>query len=115
VRYPLGTTTCGTIGYAAPEIIKGEPFSKSVDMWALGCVLYALLCGFPPFRHADTEALKEIVAGGEYNFLSPWWDDISDSAQDIVSCLLRVNPAKRYTISEFLNHPWILEAKMTAS
>lgn len=42
-------TPCGTVGYTAPEIVKDERYSKSVDMWALGCVLYTLLCGFPPF------------------------------------------------------------------
>jgi serine/threonine protein kinase len=40
-------TPCGTVGYTAPEIVKDERYSKSVDMWALGCVLYTLLCGFP--------------------------------------------------------------------
>ena len=38
-------TPCGTVGYTAPEIVKDERYSKSVDMWALGCVLYTLLCG----------------------------------------------------------------------
>lgn len=42
-------TPCGTVGYTAPEIVKDERYSKAVDMWALGCVLYTLLCGFPPF------------------------------------------------------------------
>lgn len=42
-------TPCGTVGYTAPEIVKDERYSKSVDMWAMGCVLYTLLCGFPPF------------------------------------------------------------------
>ncbi|KAI5455865.1 kinase-like domain-containing protein [Mariannaea sp. PMI_226] len=46
-------TSCSTVGYAAPEIIKGEPCSRSVDIWALGCVLYTLLCFFPPFGAAD--------------------------------------------------------------
>jgi serine/threonine protein kinase len=40
-------TPCGTVGYTAPEIVKDERYSKSVDMWAMGCVLYTLLCGFP--------------------------------------------------------------------
>ncbi len=40
-------TPCGTVGYTAPEIVKDERYSKAVDIWALGCVLYTLLCGFP--------------------------------------------------------------------
>lgn len=100
-------TPCGTVGYTAPEIVKDERYSKSVDMWAMGCVLYTLLCGFPPFYDESIQVLTEKVAKGHYTFLSPWWDDISKSAQDLVSHLLTVDPAKRYTIKEFLQHPWI--------
>ena len=103
-------TPCGTVGYTAPEIVKDERYSKSVDMWALGCVLYTLLCGFPPFYDESIQVLTEKVARGQYTFLSPWWDDISKSAQDLVSHLLTVNPDKRYTIDEFLAHPWIRNA-----
>lgn len=100
-------TPCGTVGYTAPEIVKDERYSKSVDMWALGCVLYTLLCGFPPFYDESIEVLTEKVAKGSYTFLSPWWDDISKSAQDLISHLLTVDPEKRYTIREFLAHPWV--------
>jgi len=72
-------TPCGTVGYTAPEIVKDERYSKSVDMWALGCVLYTLLCGFPPFYDESINVLTEKVARGHYTFLSPWWDDISSS------------------------------------
>lgn len=100
-------TPCGTVGYTAPEIVKDERYSKSVDMWAMGCVLYTLLCGFPPFYDESIQVLTEKVAKGQYTFLSPWWDDISKSAQDLVSHLLTVDPEKRYTITQFLAHPWI--------
>ncbi|KAJ5888363.1 hypothetical protein N7495_008404 [Penicillium taxi] len=102
-------TPCGTVGYTAPEIVKDERYSKSVDMWAMGCVLYTLLCGFPPFYDESIQVLTEKVARGQYTFLSPWWDDISKSAQDLISHLLTVDPEKRYSIKEFLAHPWIRE------
>ncbi|EWC43664.1 hypothetical protein DRE_01551 [Drechslerella stenobrocha 248] len=100
-------TPCGTVGYTAPEIVKDERYSKSVDMWALGCVLYTLLCGFPPFYDESISVLTEKVARGQYTFLSPWWDEISKPAQDLVSHLLTVDPEKRYTIEQFMAHPWI--------
>lgn len=99
-------TPCGTVGYTAPEIVKDERYSKSVDMWALGCVLYTLLCGFPPFYDESISVLTEKVAKGYYTFLSPWWDDISASAKDLITHLLCVDPRQRYTIDEFLRHPW---------
>ena len=106
-------TPCGTVGYTAPEIVKDERYSKSVDMWALGCVLYTLLCGFPPFYDESIQVLTEKVARGQYTFLSPWWDDISKPAQDLVSHLLTVDPDKRYTIRQFLDHPWIKNTNET--
>ncbi|KAH9048990.1 Pkinase-domain-containing protein [Lactarius hengduanensis] len=99
-------TPCGTVGYTAPEIVKDERYSKSVDMWALGCVLYTLLCGFPPFYDESINVLTEKVARGYYTFLSPWWDDVSASAKDLITHLLCIDPAQRYTIDEFLAHPW---------
>ncbi|KAF9933022.1 hypothetical protein FBU30_006697 [Linnemannia zychae] len=100
-------TPCGTVGYTAPEIVKDERYSKSVDMWALGCVLYTLLCGFPPFYDESIQALTEKVARGQYTFLSPWWDEISYEVKDLITHLLCVDPNERYTIDQFLAHPWI--------
>ncbi|KAJ7276226.1 kinase-like domain-containing protein [Mycena haematopus] len=91
-------TPCGTVGYTAPEIVKDERYSKSVDMWALGCVLYTLLCGFPPFYDESINVLTEKVARGYY------FPD--SSAKDLITHLLCVDPAQRYTIDEFLAHPW---------
>ncbi|KAF9945995.1 hypothetical protein BGZ72_000786 [Mortierella alpina] len=100
-------TPCGTVGYTAPEIVKDERYSKSVDMWAMGCVLYTILCGFPPFYDESIQALTEKVARGQFTFLSPWWDEISAEVKDLISHLLCVNPKDRYTIDQFLAHPWI--------
>ncbi|KAI8137759.1 kinase-like domain-containing protein [Fennellomyces sp. T-0311] len=100
-------TPCGTVGYTAPEIVRDQKYSKGVDMWALGCVLYTMLCGFPPFYDESIPALTQKVAKGQYTFLSPWWDPISDAAKDLITHLLCVDPDKRYTVEEFLRHPWI--------
>ncbi|KAJ1911120.1 MAPK-activated protein kinase Srk1 [Tieghemiomyces parasiticus] len=99
-------TPCGTVGYTAPEIVNDQKYSTGVDMWALGCVLYTMLCGFPPFYDEDVQILTQKVACGYYTFLSPWWDPISDSAKDLISHLLTVSPRDRYSIDEFLAHPW---------
>ena len=83
-------TPCGTVGYTAPEIVKDERYSKSVDMWALGCVLYTMLCGFPPFYDESIPELTEKVAKGQYTFLSPWWDSISASCKLHNSNLIKI-------------------------
>ncbi|KAI8146413.1 kinase-like domain-containing protein [Fennellomyces sp. T-0311] len=102
-------TPCGTVGYTAPEIVRDQRYSKSVDMWAIGCVLYTLLCGFPPFYDESIRNLTDKVAHGQYAFLSPWWDPISDAAKDLITRLLCVDPNERYTIDQFLRHPWVTE------
>jgi serine/threonine protein kinase len=102
------TTACGTPGYVAPEVLKNEPYSKSVDMWSLGVILYILLCGFPPFYHESTAALYKQIKKGQFEFPDPYWSEISDLAKDLVSKLLTVDPKMRYTASQVLNHPWIM-------
>lgn len=102
-------TPCGTVGYTAPEIVCDQQYSKSVDMWAIGCVLYTILCGFPPFYDESIQSLTDKVAKGEFTFLSPWWDTIGRSVKDLIRHLLCVDSKKRLTIDEFFNHPWITE------
>ncbi|XP_061411507.1 LOW QUALITY PROTEIN: serine/threonine-protein kinase DCLK1-like [Lethenteron reissneri] len=102
-------TVCGTPTYVAPEILAETGYGLEVDMWAAGVITYILLCGFPPFRslERDQEELFEIIQLGEYEFLSPYWDHISDAAKDLVSRLLVVDTARRYTARQALHHPWV--------
>jgi len=52
-------------------------------MWALGVILYILLCGFPPFRSPDRKQseLFQVIKEGYFEFLSPYWDNNSKSKQ----------------------------------
>ena len=101
-------TACGTPGYVAPEVLQNKGYdSGAIDVWSAGCILYVLLCGFPPFYSDDIAALFASVLNGDYEFPSPWWDDISDDAKDCVSQMLTVNPEKRMKAADLPNHPWI--------
>ncbi|KAH6560740.1 hypothetical protein BASA62_010292 [Batrachochytrium salamandrivorans] len=103
-------TPCGTFEYSAPEILRDENYSKSVDMWALGCVLYTLLCGFPPFYGNNPRELAIKVRYGQFQFQSPWWDSISIVAKQLVCQLLEVDPARRLDIRVMVQHPWVHNA-----
>ena len=108
-------TTCGTPGYVAPEVLDPYlPFTNGygpeVDLWSFGVVLYIMLCGFPPFYDDSTAVLFKQIRKGEYTFPSPYWDDVSEGAKDIVSKVLVVDPSKRLTAQQCLEHPWIANA-----
>jgi len=104
----LMTTACGTPGYVAPEIIEGKGYENSVDYWAIGVIIYVMLCGFPPFSEDTNEKLFEMIKKGSYEFPSPQWDDISSYAKDLITNLLQVDPKKRFNADQILKHPWIV-------
>ncbi|RMX60521.1 hypothetical protein pdam_00001448 [Pocillopora damicornis] len=99
-------TACGTPGYVAPEVLKQKPYGKAVDCWAVGVICYILLCGYPPFYDESDANLFAQIMKGEYEFDTPYWDDISDSAKNFIERLLQVDPKKRFTCKQALNHPW---------
>ncbi|NXA52616.1 KCC1G kinase, partial [Nothocercus julius] len=101
------STACGTPGYVAPEVLTQKPYSKAVDCWSIGVITYILLCGYPPFYEETESKLFEKIKEGYYEFESPFWDDISESAKDFIKHLLEKNPNTRFTCEEALRHPWI--------
>jgi len=102
-------TPCGTPGYIAPEVLRMKGYGKECDVWSLGVIIYILLCGFPPFYAENDAQLYEKIKRGEYEFLRPYWDPISDSAKDLIRKMLTVDPKKRITCSEALQHEWLKE------
>ncbi|XP_076681652.1 calcium/calmodulin-dependent protein kinase I isoform X2 [Andrena cerasifolii] len=100
-------TACGTPGYVAPEVLAQKPYGKAVDVWSIGVISYILLCGYPPFYDENDANLFAQILKGEFEFDSPYWDDISDSAKDFIHKLMCVNVDERYTCKQALAHPWI--------
>lgn len=95
---------CGTPAYIAPEILKNKNgYSFGVDLWSAGVVLFAMLYGTVPFKAASMEELHSLILRGIYTLK----DDISQEARDMLRGLLEINPHKRLTIPEILNHPWL--------
>ncbi len=99
----LVQTACGTLLYAAPEIIRHKPYSLSVDMWSTGVLLFTMLAGEMPF---DTG--EELTAANFKNkFNSPVWSFVTAEGKALVQQMLNVDPAQRPTPAEVLSHPWI--------
>lgn len=104
----MATTTCGSPGYVAPEIIAEKPYrGEPSDFWSCGVVLFILLSGEPPFFHEDNFELFEMIKKCDYNFENPIWKHISKDAKDLIQKLLTEDPEKRIDAKGIQEHPWI--------
>jgi serine/threonine-protein kinase Chk2 len=108
------TTLCGTPSYVAPEILEQSNrrrYTRAVDIWSLGVVLYICLCGFPPFSDElyspeNPYTLSQQIKMGRFDYPSPYWDSVGDPALDLIDRMLTVDVEKRITVEECLEHPW---------
>lgn len=106
VSNKLLETSCGSPHYASPEIVMGRPYHGGPsDVWSCGIILFALLTGHLPFNDDSIKKLLLKVQSGRYQMPM----GLSKGARDLIGKILVVNPAKRITTEEILNHPLILK------
>ncbi|KAI8922335.1 kinase-like domain-containing protein [Powellomyces hirtus] len=99
------STCCGSPVYSAPELIEGRKYvGPEVDSWSLGVNLYAMVVGDLPFAEKELKKLYERILSGRYHVPSY----VSPECKDLISKLLVLDPAKRYTSAQVLEHPWML-------
>lgn len=99
---------CGTPGYVAPEILRGDLYGAEVDIWSLGVITYVLLAGYPPFYDDDTRKLFRKIKEARYYFHEDYWSGISPEAIDLIKRMICLDQKERWSASQLLNHPWIL-------
>lgn len=76
-------------------------------MWALGVMLYILLCGCPPFSGRSHEELFDKIKQGRWYFRGSVWSQISPQAKDLIKKLMVQDPTARLTAEQVLEHAWI--------
>ncbi|KAK8946342.1 Calcium-dependent protein kinase 2 [Platanthera zijinensis] len=98
----------GSAFYMAPDVLK-RSYGKEADIWSAGVILYILLSGVPPFWAENKHGIFEATLQGIIDFESAPWPSISSSAKDLVTKMLNLDPKKRITSAQVLEHPWIRE------
>lgn len=114
-------TSCGSPNYAAPEVIRGGLYTgPEIDVWSCGVILYVMLCGRLPFEDEDVQTLFTKISRacissvlllvhmltsileGVYHMPSY----LSPDARALITGMLAVDPVKRITVPEIIQHPF---------
>lgn len=98
-------TNCGTPSYTPPEQLSGEKCAGApADLWSMGVILFAMVCGFLPFEADAIPALFRKIRHRQY--VTP--DFISTQARDLIERMFVLDPDQRCTLAELRNMPWFL-------
>ena len=99
----------GTVSYVSPEVLCGNEYDKSVDIWCVGILSYLLLVGRLPFDNPDDD--ENEIARQTINDPPPFteekWNKVSIEAKDFVNKCLQKDPLVRINITEILEHDWL--------
>ncbi|RZF32667.1 hypothetical protein LSTR_LSTR004095 [Laodelphax striatellus] len=104
-------TPCYTANFVAPEVLKRQGYDAACDIWSLGVLLYTLLAGRTPFANGPTESPSDILRRiGESNLdlESGNWVSVSVEAKELVRKMLHIDPHRRPTAAQVLQHPWLV-------
>jgi calcium-dependent protein kinase len=103
----------GTPYYIAPEVLD-EKYDEKCDIWSCGVILYILLSGYPPFNGDTDVDIMKSVRKGVYDFDTDEWKTVSSEAKDLISNMLKYDPAQRFSAKQVLSHVWFKKAMENA-
>lgn len=105
-------TSCGSISYLAPEVFRGTSNAgPPLDVWSLGVILFAIVCGRLPFEGSDLHGtnrprenvIRNRIMRGQYKLD----EHFSPALSDLITQMLKPDPNERATIPEIFSHPWV--------
>ncbi|XP_012055453.1 PREDICTED: serine/threonine-protein kinase fused [Atta cephalotes] len=97
------TSIKGTPLYMAPELVEEYPYDHNADLWSLGCIVYELVVGSPPFQTYSILHLIKLIRFEEIK----WPDFISSICKSFLQGLLQKDPSQRLTWPALLQHPFV--------
>ncbi|KAF2004973.1 serine/threonine-protein kinase-like protein chk1 [Amniculicola lignicola CBS 123094] len=112
------TTICGSPPYIAPEVVNGrrsqrvdlldEGYMANIsDVWSSGIVLFVLLCGNTPWDEPSKRSLEyQDYVDNSGHSTDELWEKIPSDALSLIRGMLKIDPAKRFTLDEVRTHPW---------
>jgi len=104
----LSDTYCGSMSYAAPEILRGYPYNPKIsDIWALGVILYILLNKAMPFDEDNIKRLYELQIARKWKFRSKVIGSLTDRVRKLVGSLLEPDVSKRWRLDQIVHSDWI--------
>ncbi|CAN6287204.1 unnamed protein product [Urochloa humidicola] len=104
------TEIVGSPYYMAPEVLRRN-YGPEVDIWSAGVILYILLCGVPPFWAETEQGVARAILRGSLDLQREPWPRISEGAKSLVRQMLQMDPKKRPTAQQVLEHPWVQNAR----
>lgn len=103
-------TPCYTANFVAPEVLKKKGYDEACDIWSLGVLLYTMLSGYTPFANGPNDTPSDIlkrIEAGKFSFSGGNWKSVSDIAKDLVRRMLHIDPNRRLSASQVLQHSFI--------
>jgi calcium-dependent protein kinase len=111
-------TKAGTPYYVAPDVLhstRRQGYDEKCDIWSCGVITYILLCGYPPFFGNSDDEILSMVKKGKYDFPESDWKAVTKEAKGFISAMLVLDPKKRASAEDLINHPWLVQANADRS
>uniref|UniRef100_A0A8C2E855 protein kinase C n=1 Tax=Cyprinus carpio TaxID=7962 RepID=A0A8C2E855_CYPCA len=103
-------TLVGTPAYLAPEVICSKRYNRSLDVWAVGVILYVSLSGTFPFN--EDEDINQQITNASFMYPRQPWSLISLEAVNLINNLLQVVVRRRFSVGKAMGHPWFQNFQM---